>query len=224
MASVHSETVTRSDELPPNSVQYLPLVREEVKRLWPDLKIPAYIPAQIEKETCPGLKSPKCWNPKTENINPKNNNEYGFGLGQLTKTNKFDAFIEATERYDGLKSWKWEDRFNPAMQIRALIYMDKRGYTNLKGDTDDDKIAFALSAYNGGIGGVLSSKKLCTQIPGCNPFVWEGNVAAHSLKQRTALAGYRLSAFDINREYVRSIMSPDKYMKYVPRMEVENQF
>lgn len=206
------------DALPPNALLYLPVLAAEQKQLWPDLKIPAYLAAQIEKETCPGLKSPKCWNPKTENINPKNNGEYGFGLGQLTKTNKFDAFIEATERYDGLKSWKWEDRFNPAMQIRTLIYMDKRGYTNLKGDTDDDKIAFALSAYNGGSGGVLLDKKYCAQIQGCNPFAWKGNVETNSVKAKTKLGGYSVSAFTINRGYVERIMGPS-HEKYSAAME-----
>ena len=203
------------DALPPNAGLYLPVLVSEYKRYWSDMPYPHLLAGQVEQETCISLKSKGCWNPKTENINPKNNGEYGFGLGQLTKTNKFNAFEEAKARFDGVRDWKWENRFDPAYQLRTMIYMDKAAYKNLRGVTVEDKLAFTFSAYNGGVGGVLQSKKLCQQVPGCDPYRWTGHVAEQSLSKRT-LPGYRLTAFQINREYVHNIMHvrSEKYKEH----------
>jgi len=150
----------------------------------------------------------------TENINPKNNGEYGWGLGQLTNTNKYNNFKDVTEKYEGLKTWKWEARFDPAYQIRTMIYMDKSAYDSFTGKTELDKLKFSASAYNGGKGGVLNDKKYCAQIQGCDPFVWDNNVETHSLKSRTKLGGYSISALTINRDYVNNIET--RLVKYIP--------
>ena len=196
-----------------NARLYLPVLVDEYLTYWPEFKWPEKLAGQVDQETCPSQKSPKCWNPRTENINPKNNGEYGFGLSQLTNTNKYDNFKEVTTKYQGLKSWKWDDRFNPEYQLRTLIYMDRacaRPYTKA---TEENQAKFAWSCYNGGQGSVLNDRKYCAQTPGCNPEVWDDNVETHSLKPRSKLGGYRLSAYDINREYVDSIWNR-RWLRY----------
>lgn len=204
------------DALPPNAQLYLPVLVQEIKANWPSLSVPHFLAGQVEQETCPSLKSAKCWNPKTENINPKNNGEYGWGLGQLTNTNRYNNFEEVTTRYSGLKTWKWEDRFNPEFQLRAMTLMDKSAFVTFKTD-ELNALWFAFSAYNGGRMSVLNDQKYCAQIAGCDPKQWFGHVEVNSLKARTKLSGYRVSAFDINREYVRNIRT--RAVKYKPVVE-----
>ena len=206
------------DQLPPNAELYLPVLVQEYKAKWPELKTPEVLAGQVEQETCARLTSPRCWNPKTENINPKNNGEYGWGLGQLTNTNRYNNFELLKAQYKDMAPWKWEDRYNPQYQLRALIYMDRAGYTTFKNAaTDKDRMSFALSAYNGGLGGVINDRKFCAQTPGCNKEVWFDNVETHSLKSRSKLGGYSISAFQINRDYVRNIW--DRAVKYVTEIE-----
>lgn len=194
------------DAIPPNAHLYLPVLVAEYKKVWPIFTWPEFLAAQIEQETCISAKSKRCWNPKTENINPKNNNEYGFGLGQLTKTNKFNAFEEVVAASPDLKSWKWENRFDAGYQIKALVYMDKKATKSLVDTSEYNKAAFAFSAYNGGLGGVLNDRKYCKQFTDCDYTKWFGHVETHSHKSKTKLSGYRISAYEINRDYVRNIM------------------
>lgn len=49
--------------------------------------------------------------------------------------------------------------FNPSWALRALVTYDKRLYGQVKGDSDCDRMAFALSAYNGGLGWVYKRQK-----------------------------------------------------------------
>lgn len=195
------------DSLPPNVDLYLPVLVAEYKANWFDLLWPEKLAGQVEQETCPSRKSKRCWNPKTENINPKNNGEYGFGLGQITNTNKYNNFDDVVQKYSGMKGWKWEDRFNPTYQLRALIYMDRAAYRvfTKSGVDAENALRFAFSSYNGGQGGVIKDRKFCAQFKDCNPNVWYGNVETHSVKAKTKLNGYSISAFTINRDYVANI-------------------
>jgi len=67
-------------------------------------------------------------------------------------------------------------------------------------------MAFTFSAYNGGFGGVLKDRVLCSKTPGCDSSKWLGNVENTSFRSRTSVKGYGQSFFDINRGYVRNIM------------------
>lgn len=193
-------------QVPEQSKQYLPVLVKAVGGIWPELSIPEYLAGQVEQETCASLKSSKCWNPRTENINPKNDGEYGWGLGQLTNTNRYNNFKDVTTKYAGLKAWKWEDRFNPEYQLKTMAYMDRTCAKPYLGETSESvSLQFALSCYNGGQGSVLKDRAYCAQVSGCDKNVWFGNVETHSLKARTKLSGYSVSAFDINRDYVRNI-------------------
>ena len=185
--------------------QYLPVLQHEQRTHWPDAPAPATLAAQVEQETCASLASKKCWNPKAE---LKTSREYGFGLGQLTVTPKFDNFAAARQLDKSLRDWQWSDRYDATRQLRTMVLMDRSAYRSLESAVPDaqERLAMALSAYNGGLGGVRNDRRLCAHVRGCDPSRWWGHVELHSTKSRTAAAGYGRSFFPINREYVRNIL------------------
>jgi hypothetical protein len=202
-------------ELPPNAVQYLPILQAEEAARWPTLPLPSALGAQVEQETCISLRSKGCWNPRTE---LKTSREYGFGLGQLTKTSRFDAWAEVKGMDPSLKSWKWEDRYDPTLQLRALVVKDRFNFERFP--ASEGQLAFALAAYNGGLGGTLGDIKLCQHTEGCDPSLWFGNVERTSLKQKTKVQGYGQSFFGINRGYVRNVLI-ERRPKYARAMGEE---
>lgn len=192
------------DALPPNALVHLPVLVQEAALNWPEYHHIHYLAGQVEQETCPSLRSKKCWSPRAE---LKTDREYGFGLGQITITSKFNNFLEAKKLGYGLALWSWEDRYNPRYQLRTLVLMNRSAYGRLKFIASPyERNAMMFSAYNGGMGGVLNDRKVCQAIKGCDPNKWFGNVAEHSLKNKTKVQGYGKSFFDINREYVVNVM------------------
>lgn len=186
------------------ALPYLPVLQQEVDTYWPDAPGRAVFAGQVEQETCPSLTSKKCWNPRTE---LKTSREYGFGLGQLTVTSRFDNFAVARGLHPSLRDWQWQDRYSAAKQLRTLVMMNKWNYRRLSFVEDNnERLAMALAAYNGGMGGVLSDRRVCAAVAGCNPNKWFGNVERHSLKAKKAAHGYGKSFFEINREYTRNIL------------------
>ena len=160
--------------------------------------------AQVEQETCASLKSAKCWNPRAE---LKTSREYGFGLGQLTVTSRFDNFKEARKLDVSLRDWAWADRYDPGRQLRTMVLMDKAGFSRLSFIPDQhERLAMSFAGYNGGVGGVLSDRRVCAATKGCDPNRWFGHVEHTSLKAKTAAQGYGQSFFQINRGYVQNIM------------------
>lgn len=204
------------DYLPPLAVQYLPVLAEEIRRGWSDAPLRSSFGAQVEQETCISLKSKRCWSPTTE---LKTDREYGFGLGQITITSKFDNHAEARKLDPSLKDWAWENRYNAQYQLRALVLMNKFNFGKFGwADSNTDRLAFMFAAYNGGLGGVLSDRKVCAVTPGCNPGVWFGNVEHTSKKAKVAVSGYGQSFFQINRGYVVNILTLRR-AKYVKALE-----
>lgn len=194
-----------ASELPLGAVTYLPVLATEQAAHWSDAPLRSALAAQVEQETCPSLKSKKCWNPRTE---LKTDREYGFGLGQLTVTPRFDNFVEARKLDVSLRDWQFVDRYDPARQLRTLVLMDRNAYRRFEALVPDpfERMGMAFSAYNGGQGGVLADRRLCASIKGCDPARWFGNVERYSLKAKTKTAGYGQSFFEINRGYVRAVM------------------
>lgn len=206
-------------QIPPGAVQYLPVLRDVQKTVWPTHPQPATLAAQVEQESCISLKHSKCWNPRAE---LKTSREYGFGFGQTTVaynangTERFNVFKELQMQDAVLRRWRWEDRFDPAMQLRALLVKNKTGYDRITGSaTHADHLAFSYAAYNGGMGGLLSDRRLCAGTRGCDDRVWYNNVERTSNKSRTAVHGYGKSFFAINREYVVNVMEVRR-RKYDP--------
>lgn len=203
-ATAHAQTI------PANAHTYLPLLVEMQGEVWPDAPLPGWTAAQVHKESCITVKHPKCWNPRAE---LKTKREYGFGFGQTTVayradgSERFNVFKELKALDPVLHSWAWENRFDPKMQLRALLVKNKIGYLNITGAANRvDHLAFSLAAYNGGMGGVLSDRRLCQAVPGCDPGRWFGHVEKHSNKSKKPWQGYGKSAFEINRDYPKQII------------------
>lgn len=169
---------------------------------WPSAWPRSVFAGQVEQETCITLNHKKCWSPTAE---LKTDREYGFGLGQITITKKFDNFEEVKKLDKDLSAWKKENRFDPSYQLRALVVYDRNLYTKLP-DSINDKLPFMFAAYNGGLGGILQDRRLCENTKGCDKNLWFGNVETTSFKSKIKPQGYGKSFFEINREYPRNIL------------------
>jgi hypothetical protein len=199
--------VVHADELlPVNAKLYLPILKAEQAFYWADMPLPSALGAQVEQETCASLKSKSCWSPHAE---LRTSREHGVGLGQITKTARFDALGEVVaSNRQALSGWGWSSNlYDPKFQLRALVLKDKQGYAMIHGaSSEPDRLAFSFAAYNGGAGGVISDRKMCQATRGCDAGRWFGNVEHTSLKRKTAVAGYGVSFFQVNRDYVRNVM------------------
>lgn len=205
--------------VPKNAEQYLPVLRGIQVEKWPDAPIPSFLGAQVEKESCVTLKSARCWSPKAQ---LKTSREYGFGLGQITiaynrdGSVRFNNFEALKKQRADLSGWTWDNRFDARYQLLALVDMDHGIYGRQRAAaTDIDRLAFTLSAYNGGEGGVLQDRRLCGNTDGCDSARWFGNVEHTSLKAKRAVPGYGQSFFAVNRGYVHEIIF-DRRPKYEP--------
>lgn len=199
-------TAHAGDGLPERARALLPALQEEQARLWPDHPAPATLGALIEQETCPALTGQKCWNPRTE---LKTSREYGFGLGQFTRTARFDKWRELRRDYADLSAWTWANRYDARLQLRAVVLDGRdcwRWVTRLT-PPGEAALAFCDAAYNGGRGGLLSDRRLCAAKKGCDPDKWFGNVELTSAKSKARRRGYGMSFFAINRAHVRNVMT-----------------
>lgn len=93
--------------------------------------------------------------------------------------------------------------FNPAWALRALVSYDKWLWDRVEGEGGCQRMAFALSAYNGGIAWVGRDRKEAAR-QGYRPGRWFGHVEEVN-------AGRRASAFRENRRYVRLILLERQY-------------
>lgn len=189
-------------QLPERAQQYLPVLSSEIESTWPAMKQRDVFGAQVEQETCASLRSSQCWSPHAE---IKTKQEYGFGLGQLTVTKRFNTFNEVKALDRQLKDWAWEDRYDARLQLRAMLLKDRYNYDRFKTVYPDDRILFALAAYNGGLGGTMLDAKMCAATPNCDETRWFDNVERTSYKAKVKVKGYGKSFYEINREYVRNI-------------------
>ena len=132
----------------------------------------------------------------------------GFGLGQLTVTPAFNNFNVVTRQYTALRNWTWAQRYQPREQLIALLSMDRTNYNACVSlmRTPYDSLACTMSAYNGGLGGFRSDRRVCSNTRGCDPRVWFGNVENTSTKAKAPVSGYGQSFFQINRTYVRNVL------------------
>jgi hypothetical protein len=149
-----------------------------IKNHWKEVPYKHFIPAQIEKESL------WKWNAEL-----KTSREYGIGLSQITVTSRYNNFLEATKRYNELRNWKWEDRFNINYQLHFVVLQDKSNFTANKKlfNGNLNTWAGALVSYNAGYGTVLNRRALCKVTPGCDYSIWFGGLDSVQLKHEKNL-------------------------------------
>lgn len=208
--------------VPKNAHQYLPVLIENQRAIWPDAPMPSFLAAQVEQESCISLTHSKCWNPRAE---LKTSRENGIGFGQFTRawradgTLRFDKIAELAAAHKSLRGWSWENRYDARYQLLAIVEMDKAIYRRItRAATERDHLSFMLSAYNGGERGVNQDRRLCANTRGCDEGRWAGHVATTSLKSKRPHPGYRQSFFDINRGYVTNVLDVRR-AKYIKHFE-----
>lgn len=203
-------TSSRAGQPPAAALPLLPVLKSQQATYWPGMPLPSALGAQVEQETgpCPGR---QCWKPTAE---LRTSREQGVGLGQLTRafradgSTRFDALGEIVKSHPKeLAGLSWQNRFDPVLQLRALVLKDRQGFELVQGAaSQDDRLAMSFAAYNGGGGGLASDRRACAGTLGCDPSKWFGNVERTSLKARAAVPGYGQSFFQINRDYVKNVM------------------
>lgn len=205
------------------------MLQQTQAEYWPDHPYPATIAAQVEKETCITIKHPKCWTPFAQ---LKTARELGFGFGQFTVaynadgTERFNTWSDLKRKHGvALADWTWDNRFDPRLQMRAMVLYDRQIFKMFESATDDtlQALMFAYAGYNGGPAGTLKEIRMCGATPGCDPKRWEGRkgwlgVESVSNKSRKPWNGYGDSAFSINRKYVKAILY-EKVGRYLPYYE-----
>lgn len=187
----------------PRAQQHLPILTEAFAAHWPDAPYRHYAAGQIEQESR--------WDERAE---LKTSREYGFGLGQITQTARFDNFREAQKLFP---SWQWEDRFNVKYQLGYAVITDRANFkrvSRLMAD-DDSRWRALLVAYNAGYGTVLQrrAQAIRTNIPHDR---WVGGLETVSLPYETKLL-YGRPLGERRNEYPRLIcdVKAPKYVGWV---------
>ena len=209
--------------VPAGALVYAPLLVERQRALWPSAPQPWTLGGLVEQESCISLKHARCWNPRAE---LKTAREYGFGFGQITVaynadgSERFNKFEELKRQHAALSAWRWADRYDPVYQLTAVVEMTHGLWRRVPPAAgDDDRWAFTLSSYNGGLGGLLQDRRACANSAACDPLRWFGHVETHSMKSRAPQPGYGgRSWFDINRGHVRAVLT-QRRAKYRPFWE-----
>lgn len=206
-------------KIPDRALALMPDLIQAIDDVWPDMPMRSYFPAQIEKESCITLTHSKCWNPRAE---LKTSREYGFGLGQLTiayradGSERFNAWAEIKEKHPDLRNWQWANRYDPMLQIKAIVVKNRVNWGAMRWEIADldNRMAFLSAYYNGG--SPARDRTICVNTAGCDPSRWWGNVELHSVKSRTKLREYgNRSLFEISRDYPKSLLR-ERRPKYIP--------
>lgn len=201
-------------DLPPGAQLHLPVLVREIDQHWPDIPLRSFLAAQVEQESL--------WKERATLNNPKNH-ELGAGLGQMTKTNRFDAIKELRDRYPKLFSgWGWNNPYDVDYQLRGVVIKNRDNYRAIKWAADDyNRLAFTDSAYNSGLGSTMKRRTMCLNTKGCNPGLWFGNAELTSPQSKSPSNGYKQSFADITRTHVKNVMIVRR-VKYV-FMDKENE-
>ncbi|MBI5920265.1 MAG: hypothetical protein HY847_01300 [Betaproteobacteria bacterium] len=193
----------QSAQLPGSAARDLPILIQEIDLRWATLPMRSVLGAQVEQES--GWK---------ERATLKTSREEGVGYGQFTRAYRadgslrFDALAEVRALDPGLAGWTWANRYDPRLQLRAVVVKNRGCYQRLRPLVADYYNALAMcdAAYNGGEGGVYAERRLCAAVAACDARLWFGHVEQHSTKSRAKWQGYGASAFEINRTHVRNVM------------------
>lgn len=209
----------------PNFDRNFPVFKRVIKDEFPKYTEYAdYFAAQVEHESCASKR--KCWNERSqlftyEDLISGKRREYGFGLGQITITKKFNNFEELRLKDKRLRNWRFDQRFDTYRQLIGLFVLDSVCFNQVKFAKDlKNQYAMMFACYNGGYGHIVKDRQLCIAKGSsrCNPYLWFNNIELDSVKSKVAKKGYGKSFFQINREYPRDIMFHQN-KKYIPMLK-----
>lgn len=205
--NVFSKEMDVRTYIPPKAFQYIPIIKEETEKIFPDFILPSYFASLIEHESCISLSHSRCWSPKSR---LKTSREEGAGLSQLTRAYRndgsvrFDTLTELSKRYKyELKELTWDTvYYRPDLQIKAMILITKTNYNNLFFINNwFERLKMADSVYNGGMNSLVKDRTTCGLAKDCDPQIWKFNVEKYCSKSKKILYGNR-NACDINRNHV----------------------
>lgn len=196
--------------VPTKAPLYLPTLRAEQEKFWPDNPAPYFLGGLVEQESCISLTHSRCWDPKSR---LKTAREEGAGLGQITRAYRtdgslrFDSLTDLRNKHASeLAGWNWSNVYTrPDLQLRAIILMNRDNYKLLRDIKDPlERYYFTDAAYNGGKTGVDNDRRLCSLRAGCDSQQWFDNVELTCSKSKVAIYGNRSACF-INREHVENV-------------------
>lgn len=209
-ATALAEQPSVNTYIPTNAILLIPTLNSTIDSVWPNMPMRSFAAAQIEQESCITLKHSKCWNSRAE---LKTSREYGFGLSMSTiayradGTERFNVWKELTALDPTLKrEWTWENRYDPAMQMRAMIVKNKINYAAIRFPVADltERMAFLAVYYNSG--SPIVDRNICIRTKGCDPTRWFAGpgytaVSSFTTKSTVVAKGYGKSFAVISREY-----------------------
>lgn len=197
--------------IPPKANTLIHIVKEEQEKYFNDFPFPPYFMALAEHESCISLTHRRCLEPTSR---LKTHREEGAGIFQLTKAYtsdgkiRFDSLTGMRRQHsEELKELQWATVYQrPDLQVRAGILMTRDNWKTLYKITDPwDRLQFADSAYNGGMGNVNKRRRVCGMKKGCNPEKWFNHAEKACPGLKKAIYGKR-SACDINNHHVRNVL------------------
>ena len=193
-------------QVPPQAMQYLPILAAEVEAHWGDHPMPHYFGGLIEHESCISLTHSRCWRPTSR---LKTAREEGAGLGQITRawnpdgSLRFDALAEVRARHPALREINWSNVYErPDLQMRAIVLKSRDDWRAL----GRLPLPFVDLAYNAGRGRVTQDRRACQVKTGCDPAQWFGHVELTCTASRAVIYGKR-SACDISRHHVKDVLT-----------------
>lgn len=182
----------------------LPILKAEIATHWPTAPFAVLAGQASHESACPNPR--KCWNPRVEFNTSR---ERGAGILQITKVyGRFDALSELKAKHPSLEGWNWEKTLaDPTFQMRGLVLKNRDNYSLMTfAENPRERIAFGVTAYNAGVGGVFKDRTLCRNTPGCNQNVWFGHVQTTCTASKVKLEGYGLTFCQIRAKYAHDIM------------------
>ena len=163
---------------PRNAEVYRNNVIRETRYFWGMQQNPSLFFGQIHQESA--------WNPDAES-------KYAAGLTQFTPdTAKWIQQLYANQLGE-LCSDPQGCVFSPRWAIRSMLIYGKRLWNQFVESIGDDKFAFMLASYNGGLGWIRREQQIVAA-----PNVWFGSVENSCLRAKWAC--------DENRSYPRKIL------------------
>lgn len=176
----------------------LPAISSELNTFWPTIPRREFPMGIVGQESLFRL-----------NAKLQTSRELGCGIGQFTKaynkdgTIRFDALEETKKLDKSLAGWSWADCYNLTYQARGIVLKLKSQHRDcaLVMANSDEALKCNAAKYNGGAGSVSKRIRSCRVTAGCNPKIWEDNLAKQCPQSNVRVEGYGESFCEINSKY-----------------------